>query len=62
MRATTIKGQNAFLVSRDRVKTRVISLRVIEGPNARNQIALCAFYSLLVEFQTNAGYIHATNA
>ena len=27
------------------VKTRVIRLRVIEGPNARDQIALCAFNS-----------------
>ena len=38
------------------VKTRVIRLRVIEGPNARDQIALCAFHSILVEVQTNAGY------
>ena len=44
------------------VKTRVIRLRVLEGPNARDQIALFAFHSLLVEVQTNAGYIHATRA
>ena len=24
------------------------------------QVAFCAFHSFLVEFQTNAGYIHAT--
>ena len=38
------------------VKTRVIRLRVIEGPNARDQIVFCAFHSFLVEVQTNAGY------
>ena len=42
------------------VKTRVIRIRVIEGPNVHDQIALCAFYSFLVEVQMNAGYIHAT--
>ena len=43
------------------VKTRVIRfLRLIEGRNARDQIELCAFHSLLVEVQANAGYIHAT--
>ena len=52
---------NAFHV-RQMVKTRVIRLRVIEGSNTRNQIALCAFHSFLVEVQTNAGYIHATHA
>ena len=36
------------------VKTRVIRLRVIEGPNVRDQIALCAFHSFLVEVQTSA--------
>ena len=30
------------------VKTRVIRLRMMEGPNARDQIALCAFHSFLV--------------
>ena len=44
------------------VKTRVIRFRVIESPNARDQIALCAFHSFLVQVQTNAGYIHATLA
>ena len=34
------------------VKTRVIRIRVTEGPNTRDQIAFCAFYSLLVEAQT----------
>ena len=70
VRATTIEGQNAFAptlylgyVSRDRrSKTRVIRLRPTEGPNARGQIALCAFHSFLVEVQTNAGYINATHA
>jgi len=38
-----------------RVKTRVIRLQVIEGPNVRDQIAFCAFHSFLVEVQTNAG-------
>ena len=42
-------------------KTRVIRLRVIESPNALDQIAFCAFHSFLVEVQTNAGYIHATH-
>ena len=43
------------------VKTRVIRfLRVIEGRNARDQIELCAFHSLLVEVQANAGYTHST--
>ena len=30
------------------VKTSVIGLRVIEGPDARDQIAFCAFHSFLV--------------
>ena len=43
------------------VKTSVIRfLRVIEGPDARDQIALRAFHSLLVEVPANAGYIHVT--
>ena len=29
------------------VKTRVIRLRVIEGPNARDQSAFCAFHAFL---------------
>ena len=40
------------------VKTRVIILRVFEGPNARDQIArLYAFHSFLVEAQTEAGVL-----
>ena len=40
-------------VSRDRLsKTRMIRLWVIEGPNARDQIAFCAVHSFLVEVQT----------
>ena len=31
------------------VKTRVMKLRVIEGPKALDQIAFCAFHSFLVE-------------
>ena len=43
------------------VKTRVIRfLRVIEGRNARDQIELWAFHSLLVEAQANSGYTHST--
>ena len=34
----------------------------IEGLNARDHIALCAFHSFLVEVQTNAAYIYATHA
>ena len=44
------------------VKTHIIRLQVIEGPNARDQIAFCAFHSFLVEVQMNAGYIHAMHA
>ena len=40
------------------VKTRVIGLRVIEGPNARDQIVFCAFHSFLVEVQTKAAYMY----
>ena len=65
MRATTIEGQNAFAPALffcvnftwQMVKTRVIRLRVIEGPNARDQSAFYAFLTFLVEFQRNAGYI-----
>jgi len=40
------------------VKTRVIRLRVFEGPNARDQIArFYAFHSFLVEVQTKAGVL-----
>ena len=35
---------------------------VIEGLNARDQIAFYAFHSFLVEVQTNAGYICAKHA
>ena len=70
VRATTIDGQRAFAptlyfayVSRDRwSKAREIRLRVLEEPNARDQIALNAFHSFLVEVQTNGGYIYATHA
>ena len=69
MRTTTIEGQNSFAptlcLSMFHVtdgQTRVIRLRVIEVPNARDQIALCTFHSFLVEVQTNAGYIHVRHA
>ena len=71
VRATTIEVQNTFVLTFDvlcvsftlqMVKTRVIKLQGIEGPNARDQIAFYAFHSFLVEVQTNAGYIHATLA
>ena len=44
------------------VKTRVIRLRVIEGPNVHDQILFCTFHTFVVEVQTNAGYIHAMHA
>ena len=44
------------------VKTRVIRLQVREGPNVHDQGVFCAFHTLLVEVQTNTGYIHATHA
>ena len=34
----------------------------VEGQNARDQIALCAFHSFLVEVQMNVGYVYATHA
>ena len=34
----------------------------VEGQNARDQIALCAFHSFSVEAQMNVGYVHATYA
>ena len=43
----------------------VVALRkfhVIEGQNARDQIAFYAFHSFLVEVQTNASYICAKHA
>ena len=47
------------------LKRRVIRVREVEGRNAGDQIAFCAFYSFLVEVQTNAGnagYTQATHA
>ena len=67
----TIEVQNAFALTFEvlcvsftlqMVKTRVIKLRGVEGPNARGQITLYALYSFLVEVKTNAGYIHAMHA
>ena len=45
-----------------KVKAHVIRLPGVEGRNAPNQIAFCAFHSFSVEVQTNAGYIHVTHA
>ena len=39
-------------------KICMIRLRVIEGPNTRDQIVLCAFHSFLVEVQMNAAWLH----
>ena len=51
----------AYVSPDRRSKTRVIRLRVKEGPYARDQIALYTFHSFLAEVQTNAGYINATH-
>ena len=40
------------------VKTRVIRLQVIEGPNVHDQGVFCAFHILLVEVQMNTGYTY----
>ena len=48
--------------TRQMVQTLAIRLQVIEGPNARDQIAFCTFQSFFVEVQTNNGYMHATHA
>ena len=42
------------------VKTCVVRLRVIKGPNAGEQIAFCAFHLFLILIE--AGYIHAVHA
>ena len=42
--------------------TRLIILRVTGGPNARNQIAFCAFHSLLVAVQINECWLHTCYA
>ena len=39
-----------------------IKFHVTEGQNVRDQIVFCAFYTILMEVQINAGYIHATHA
>ena len=44
------------------IKRRVIRVREVEGRNAHDQIAFCAFHSFLVEVQTNAGYTHVRHA
>ena len=60
MWATTIEGEKTILLQRcdlrkfmwEMVKTRVIRLRVIKGPNARDQIVFCALNSALEVVQT----------
>ena len=69
MQATRIKGQNALILLYHwalrkfhlTVKTRLNRLLVIAGPNARNEIAFYVLHSFLVEVQTNASFIHATD-
>ena len=50
------------IFTRQMVKTCVISLRVIDSPNARDQSMFSVFHTFSVEDQTIAGYIHATQA
>ena len=73
VQATTIEGQLKMLLllccalctpvsfTWRMVKTYSIRSQVVEGPNARDQSASCAFHTFLVEVQTNAGYIHVTH-
>ena len=44
------------------VKTHMIRIRVIEGPNMHDQSVFCAFHTFLVEVQMNADYIDAMHA
>ena len=44
------------------VKTRVIRLQVIVGPDVHDQGVFCAFHTFLVVVQTNTGYMRATHA
>ena len=73
VQATMIIGQNAFACIAvlwvsfmwQIVKTHMIRLQVMEGPNTHDQIAFCAFRSFLVQVQRNvagAGYMHAMHA
>ena len=44
------------------VKTHVVRLRVIKGPNVREQIAFCAFHYFVLSGNPNeAGYIHVVH-
>ena len=67
MRATTIESQTTLLHGCGLHKFHVTDvqntrnqLQVIEGPNARDKIALSAFHLFLV--CDYASYIHATHA
>ena len=65
MKVKTLLLQHCALCSKFHViegHKQVISLGVTEGPNVRDQIVFCAFYSMLMAVQINAGYIHATHA
>ena len=65
-----IEGQNALTpmpvlsasFTWQKAKTRMIRIKMIEGSNACDQIALHALGSLLVEVETNTGYIHIKHA
>ena len=57
IQAITIEGQNAFAPTLCLPK-----FHVTDGHNMGDQIAFYAFHLFLVEVQTKAGYIHATNA
>ena len=54
-RRSKLSGSNAQALN-------VIRLRVLEGPNVRDQIAFYACHSFLDEVQTNVGYVLAAHA
>lgn len=54
-RRSKLSGSNAHAL-------HGIRLRVLEGPNMRDQIALYVCHSFLDEVQTNAGYVLAAHA
>ena len=72
VRASTIKGQNAFaprcalrkfhVTDGQNTRDKITSDRRSRRAYARDRIVFCAFHSFLVEVQTHTGYIHATNA
>ena len=50
------------MVKKVRDQICMIRLRVMEGPNARDQIPFCALHTFLLKVQMDAGYIHAMHA